>query len=181
MSLKLALSLVLGAALLSGSAQAGSRLWRWNCQGSGINASGTFTTREAPNADGFYEITGITGEANGVSISGLQPTGTAIPGNDGYPVDNLVRAAVPQLTIHGFAFALTNGTYANPFYGVAFFAAGILRLPLRPAGRPHERTDGDLHRLDRRRGEMRVWSAAARIPREDQTGPVPLAFPAPLC
>ena len=69
------------------------------------------------NPDGFYLITGITGEANGVPIRGLQPAGTSIPLNAGYPVDNLVRAAAPQLTIHGFAFALTNGTYANPFYG----------------------------------------------------------------
>jgi hypothetical protein len=141
MSLKLALSLVLGAALLSGSAQAGSRLWRWNCEGSGIKASGTFTTREAPDADGFYEITGITGEANGVSVSGLQPTGTAIPANEGYPVDNLVRAAVPHLTIHGFAFALTNGTYANPFYGAHFSPPGYYAfLSDPPAGRTSEPT-----------------------------------------
>ena len=31
----------------------------------GVTASGAFTTKDAPNADGFYEITGIKGEANG--------------------------------------------------------------------------------------------------------------------
>jgi hypothetical protein len=139
MSLKLALSLVLGAALLSGSAQAGSRLWRWNCQGSGFNASGTFTTSDAPNADGYYEITGITGEANGVSIRGLQPAGTSIPGNDGYPVDNLVGVPAPQLTESGFAFALTNGTYANPFYGAHFSPPGLYAFLSDPAaGRTSE-------------------------------------------
>ncbi len=137
--MKLALSLALGAALLSGSAQAGSRLWRWSCHGSGFDASGTFTTRDSPDADGFYEITGIAGEANGVSIRGLQPAGTSIPLNAGYPVDNLVREAVPNLTIHGFAFTLSNGTYANPFYGSRFSPPeyyAFLSDP--PAGRTSE-------------------------------------------
>lgn len=139
--MKLVLSVFLGAALLSGSAQAGSRLWRWSFDGAGMNASGTFTTTEAPNPDGFYLITGITGEANGVPIRGLQPAGTSIPLNAGYPVDNLVRAAAPQLTIHGFAFALTNGTYANPFYGSDFSPPGFYAFLSDPlAGRTSEPT-----------------------------------------
>ena len=77
-------------------------------------------TKDAPDANGFYEITVITGEANGVAITGLQPPGTSIPGNDGYPVDNLVRTEAPRLTMHGFGYALSNGTYANPFYGAHF-------------------------------------------------------------
>ena len=116
--LKLALSLLLGAALAAQSAAATE--WRWSYQSEGVAASGTFTTKDAPNADGFYEITGITGEANGVAISGLQPAGTSIPGNDGYPVDNLIRTETPQLSLHGFGYALADGTYANPFYGAHF-------------------------------------------------------------
>jgi hypothetical protein len=85
-----------------------------------VSASGSFTTKDAPDANGFYEITVITGEANGVAITGLQPPGTSIPGNDGYPVDNLVRTEAPRLTMHGFGYALSNGTYANPFYGAHF-------------------------------------------------------------
>jgi hypothetical protein len=73
-----------------------------------------------PNADGFYEITAISGEANGIAISGLETAGTSVPGNDGYPVDNLVRADAPRLTAHGFGYALADGTYANPFYGAHF-------------------------------------------------------------
>ena len=38
---------------------------------------GTFTTDDAPDANGFYRITGIAGSRNGVTISGLQQTGTA--------------------------------------------------------------------------------------------------------
>jgi hypothetical protein len=51
-----------------------------------------------------------------VAITDLQPTGTAIPGNEPYAVDNLVSAAEPRLTTHGFGFLLANGNYANPFY-----------------------------------------------------------------
>jgi hypothetical protein len=115
---KFALSLLLGAALLTGKVQALE--WRWSYQGEGIAASGTFVTTDAPDARGFYEITAITGETNGVAIAGLQPQGTAIPGNDGYPVDNLIRTAAPQLTKNGFGYAMADGTYANPFYGAHF-------------------------------------------------------------
>jgi hypothetical protein len=115
---KLAFSLAICVALAGGGAQAST--WKWSYQGEGVAASGTFTTNDAPNADGFYEITGITGEANGVAITGLEPPGTSIPGNEGYPVDNLVRTEAPRLTMHGFGYALADGTFANPFYGAHF-------------------------------------------------------------
>ena len=63
---------------LAGAAQAAT--WKWSYQGEGVAASGTFATKDAPGADGFYEITEISGEVNGVAITGLQPPGTAIPG-----------------------------------------------------------------------------------------------------
>jgi hypothetical protein len=116
--LKFALFLLAGTALFAGRAAALD--WRWSYRGEGVAASGTFTTKDRPDARGFYEITAITGAANGVSISGLEPAGTAIPGNDGYPVDNLVRTAPPQLSKDGFGYAMADGTYANPFYGAHF-------------------------------------------------------------
>ena len=115
--MKLALALAIAAAF---AFPAEALEWRWSYQSAGVSASGGFTTKDAPNAHGFYEITGIKGEMNGVAITGLQPAGTSIPGNDGYPVDNLVRTEAPQLTLHGFGYALANGTYANPFYGAHF-------------------------------------------------------------
>jgi hypothetical protein len=130
--LKLALSLGLIVGLLSEEAQA-SRLWRWGYEAPGVTASGTFTTKDTADADGFYEIIGITGDANGVSITGLQPPGTSIPGNDGYPVDNLVRAGDLQLSKHGFGFALANGAYANPFYGAHFAPPGYYVFIIEPA------------------------------------------------
>jgi hypothetical protein len=119
------------AALMAHSAEPSE--WRWSYQGEGVTASGSFTTLDTPNADGFYEITGIAGEANGVAIAGLQPPGTSIPGNDGYPVDDLVRTEGPQLTLHGFGYALANGTYANPFYGAHFANPGYYAFFSDPA------------------------------------------------
>ncbi len=116
--MRIAFALSVGAALLAAGAQAST--WKWSYQGEGVAASGTFTTSDARAGAGFYEITGIKGEANGVAIVGLQPPGTSIPGNDGYPVENLIRAAAPQLSNHGFGYKLADGTYANPFYGAHF-------------------------------------------------------------
>ena len=115
--MKLALALAIAAAF---AFPAEALEWRWSYQGEGVSASGAFTTTDTPNADGFYEIIGIKGEINGVAITGLQPPGTSISGNDGYPVDGLVRAGTPQLSLHGFGYALADGTYANPFYGDHF-------------------------------------------------------------
>jgi hypothetical protein len=91
-------------------------LWNWSYGGTGVSASGTFTTNDTPDEAGFYQTVGITGADNGVTITGLQPTGTAIPGNEPYAVDNLVSAGELHLTTHGFGFSLANGNYANPFY-----------------------------------------------------------------
>jgi hypothetical protein len=121
--LKLALSLICLAALVALPAQALE--WRWSYQGEGVTASGALTTKDSPNADRFYEITGIKGEMNGVAITGLQPAGTSIPGNDGYPVDGLIKIEAPHLSLHGFGYALADGTYANPFYGDRFVPPGV--------------------------------------------------------
>jgi PEP-CTERM motif len=92
-----------------------SLLWNWTYTGDGIAAGGTFTTDDAPDSSGYYHITGITGSRNGVAITRLEPAGEAIPGNPGFPVDNLVTAG-GLLTSHGFGFATADGNHANPFY-----------------------------------------------------------------
>lgn len=94
-----------------------SKLWNWDYSGSGITAHGTFATVESPNPNGGYLITGITGTRNGKTITGLQAPGTSIPGNEPYTVDNLVFLGPgPQLTSHGFGFAISGRDYSNPFY-----------------------------------------------------------------
>ncbi|MEH1887196.1 hypothetical protein [Nostoc sp. 'Peltigera membranacea cyanobiont' 232] len=75
--------------LVFGTMQAASALnWNWNYSGTGIAANGTFTTNNTPNDLGFYLISGITGTRNGETITGLQPAGTPIPGNEPFNVDN---------------------------------------------------------------------------------------------
>jgi hypothetical protein len=131
--LRLALLLVALAALTALPAEALE--WRWSYQGEGVTASGSFTTTDTPDGGGFYEITKIKGEMNGVAITGLQPAGTSIPGNDGYPVDGLVKTEAPQLSLHGFAYSLADGTYANPFYGDRFVPPGVYAFFSDPANR----------------------------------------------
>lgn len=98
------------------SAHASLLHWDWSYTAPGIVAVGTFDTQDTPDAAGFYLIAALSGNRNGVGIVGLQPTGTAIPGNEPFAVDNLVKVSGPQLTHNGFGFALSDGTYANPFY-----------------------------------------------------------------
>ena len=111
--------------------------WTWHNTGAGISASGTVTTNDVPNAAGYFQIIAITGSRNGVKIVRLQPTGTAIPGNEPYAVDNLISRNGQHLTDNGFGFALADGTFVNPFFAhtrapptcLEFFSA-----PHRPPG-----------------------------------------------
>jgi hypothetical protein len=85
-----------------------------------FDASGHLITSIKSNDEGFFQTTSLDGQTNGVAISSLVPTGTAVPGNEIYPVDNLVRLPsagnAAQLTEDGFAFSLPDGTFVNPFY-----------------------------------------------------------------
>ena len=91
--------------------------WNWHYSGDSINASGTFTASDAVDALGFHSITAITGSRNGDAITGLYPTGSAIPGNEPYALDNLIRVGGQgQITVHGFGFAMASGGYANPYF-----------------------------------------------------------------
>jgi len=126
------LFLALGAAMAAGDAEAATH-WRWQCAGPGFEATGEFTTEDKPGPDGYYFITGVTGEANGVPVTGMQPAKTAIPGNEGWPVDNLIREAKPQLSPGGFGVALADGSFANPFFGEHFDPPGFLAVVSNPA------------------------------------------------
>ena len=109
----LAAAAAIAATTLAAPAQAAT--WDWHYAAAGIAAGGTFTTVDTPDADGFYEITGIAGSRNGVAITALAPAGSAIPGNEPYAVDNLVSPAGARLTWNGFGYELADGTWANPF------------------------------------------------------------------
>lgn len=131
-------SLLAGAtALVLAAAPAhASLLWDWSYSDPGISAAGTFTTGATANAEGFYQISGITGERNDVAITGLTPVGTYIPGNAPYAVDDLVGLSGPQLTTNGFGFSLANSDYSNPFLSDGYFE--YLSVPPYPQGQGQE-------------------------------------------
>lgn len=109
-------ALALGTLSSCAATAAASLQWSWHYEGTGITASGTLTTNDVADSAGYFQITAISGTRNGTTITRLQPTGTAIPGNEPYTVDNLLRASGQQLTENGFGFALADGTFSNPFF-----------------------------------------------------------------
>ncbi|WP_243147158.1 PEP-CTERM sorting domain-containing protein [Scytonema sp. UIC 10036] len=115
--------------LVFGTIQAASALtWNWNYSGTGITASGTFTTNDTPNDLGFYQITGITGTRNNETITGLQTAGTPIPGNEPFEVDNLISLNTRQLTGDGFGYSTSGGNYVSPFFASFLPTPGYLEV-----------------------------------------------------
>ncbi|MEH2060009.1 MAG: PEP-CTERM sorting domain-containing protein [Nostoc sp.] len=109
--------LATASGLFFGTMQTASALsWNWNYSGTGIAAKGTLTTNDTPNDLGFYLISGITGTRNGEIITGLQPAGTPIPGNEPFNVDNLISLNTQQLTTDGFGYSTSGGNYSSPFF-----------------------------------------------------------------
>jgi hypothetical protein len=126
-----ATTLVVASELIFGtiqSAAAATLNWDWNYTGAGIAANGTFITDDTPNGLGYYLITGITGTRNGVTITGLQPAGTPIPGNEPFAVDNLISLNSQQLTGDGFGYATADGSFASPFYASFLTPPGYLEV-----------------------------------------------------
>lgn len=111
-----ALSALATVCALSATPAIADTTWHWQYTGDNIAASGTLTAADAADAQGFHQITSITGTRNGDAITGLYPTGSAIPGNEPYALDNLIRIGDGQITVHGFGFATASGGYANPYF-----------------------------------------------------------------
>jgi hypothetical protein len=111
-----ALLSLMGALVVCDTTAVAQQLWCWSIVGSGVSAAGTLVIGSRADAEGFYPITAITGTADSAAITALQPRNTNIPGNAGYPVDNLIRDKAPQLTKHGLGFVTSDGVYHNPFY-----------------------------------------------------------------
>jgi PEP-CTERM motif len=123
--------------LFFGTMQTASALdWNWNYSGTGIEANGTFTTNDTPNELGYYLISGITGTRNSETITGLQPAGTPIPGNEPFNVDNLISLNSQQLTGDGFGYSTSGGNFVSPFFASFLPTPGYLEVfsapPLTP-------------------------------------------------
>ncbi len=124
-----AITLATTSGLVFGTMQTASALsWNWNYSGTGIAASGTFTTNDTPNDLGFYLISGITGTRNGETITGLQATRTSIPGNEPFDVDNLISLNTQQLTDDSFGYSTSGGKYYSPFFASFLPTPGYLEV-----------------------------------------------------
>lgn len=110
------LAVVTGLLAVTAGAAHASLLWNWSYTGAGIGASGTFATADTADAQGFYAINQITGQRNGVAITGLAPAGVPVPGNAPFGIDNLVASAGPFLTASGIGFSMADGSYVNLYY-----------------------------------------------------------------
>jgi hypothetical protein len=121
--------LITTVGLIFGSVQSACALiWDWNYSGINITASGTFITEDSPDNLGYYQITGITGQRNGENITGLFPTGTAIPGNEPFIVDNLISVNPQQLTGDGFGYSTDGGNFVSPFFASFLPTPGYLEV-----------------------------------------------------
>lgn len=124
---------ILAFGILSVHTACADMTWKWHYEGKGIDASGSFTTSDTPDPSGFYRIIGITGKRNGEAIASLHQADKAIPGNEPYALDNLVRIGEhAQITIHGFGFSTTSGRYANPFFDETRPTPGYMEVLTNP-------------------------------------------------
>ncbi|MGK7939739.1 MAG: PEP-CTERM sorting domain-containing protein [Crocosphaera sp.] len=90
--------------------------FNWNYSAPGIEANGTLITNDISDDNGFYLITDITGKRNDEIITSLWPTGTSIPGNEPFILDNLIRLNGEQLTSSGLGFLTSEGNFINLFF-----------------------------------------------------------------
>jgi hypothetical protein len=71
------LPLVIGSAVAgiisSIASPAQAIVWNWSYAGTDVTASGTLTTTDNHTNNGYYTISGITGQRNGYTITGLVP------------------------------------------------------------------------------------------------------------
>jgi hypothetical protein len=89
------------ATTLAIAAPASAKVFDFSYTGPGIDASGTFTTTDTPDADGFYTITSIDGTRNGIAMTLLPPGSYPADG----PNDNLVQPNANMVDFGGVSFS----------------------------------------------------------------------------
>ncbi|MBL8306327.1 MAG: PEP-CTERM sorting domain-containing protein [Rubrivivax sp.] len=124
---QMCLAATLGLAAL-GSAHA-DQTWFWSYTGSGVNASGTFTT--AGPALVFEDVLSITGSRNGQPILGLVPLDT----DPDFIYDNQFSSVGDHFTDGGLLMAFGGGL---PNVNLYFFNGSYTDLFIDGAGDPIE-------------------------------------------
>ncbi|MBD2270868.1 hypothetical protein H6F62_19455 [Anabaena sp. FACHB-1391] len=71
--LPLVISSAVAGIISSIASPAQAIVWNWSYEGTDVTASGTLTTTDNHTTNGFYTISGITGQRNGYTITGLVP------------------------------------------------------------------------------------------------------------
>ena len=102
--------------------------WTWSYTSPESQASGTLTTAPTPDDRGFFPILNLSGTHNGQTITSLAPTGSPIPGNEPYALDNAIHPDPPHLTKSGFGFATAQGNYVNLFFADFLDPPGFLEV-----------------------------------------------------
>ncbi len=95
--------------------------FNFSVAGSGVESTGTLTFQADPSQPGVFDVTAITGEVNGVAITGLLPgsynDASPSTNNDGvFIYDNLLYASLPELDYNGIGFNIGNSGYQGNFY-----------------------------------------------------------------
>ena len=93
--------------LFTGTLSGQTAIWDFSYSGGSTSASGTFTTTVM---NGQNIVTGITGEWNGVAISGLLAPGA-------YYNDNVLSPSAPYVDVSGISFYTADSHNVNLWYG----------------------------------------------------------------
>lgn len=109
----------LGLTVLMSGTAAHAETWAFSYTGTGITASGTFTTAGAALVP--EDILSITGTRNGQAITGLVPVDT----DPNFIYDNQFSITSPNFTEGGMLFSVAGG---QPNTNIYFFETGYFEV-----------------------------------------------------
>lgn len=96
-------ALLAGAALMAASVAHADTTWTWSYAGTGVTASGSFTTAGAALTP--EDILSFTGTRNGVAILGLVP----LASDENFTYDNQFTSVAPHFSEAGLLFDIGGG------------------------------------------------------------------------
>jgi hypothetical protein len=114
----------------SAAASAGVLNWNFSYTGLGTSVSGVLTTSDVQlpaftnGTSNGYAILGITGNRNGVPISGVFPPSGAISSNAGFLYDNVLYSTDPHFDFRGMLYQTQPGNLYNVWFDVGKYWEG---------------------------------------------------------
>jgi len=101
---------LVAAGLLSATSASAVTTWNFSYTGTGVTASGSFTTAGAALVP--EDILSITGVRNGIAITGLVPVGD----DPDFFYDNQFTITSPNFTDGGMLFSMASGPNINVYF-----------------------------------------------------------------